>query len=283
MPDDGSILRLLNILFEAPIDPQRWNEFLHELCTTSGVSKAALIAHDIARPDHRILACEGDAIKCSGQLYEEHYWQFDEWTKGAVRLGKSVGTFLGEEVWPEPLFRKSVFYNEFLHAYDICQVAGILYVDLPLIAEGISFYRGPREDSFGSEQLLVLKMIAPHLRTALDTRRRLLALETRITDLETALDSIGTAVLLVNAAGRTILLNKQAHAVLAHSDCLFIHKGSLIAQSPRDTAKLRELIDKAIATSARRSLAGAVRCPSPVPTRDRSTSWFRPSPRRTLR
>jgi DNA-binding CsgD family transcriptional regulator/PAS domain-containing protein len=256
MPDDDSILRLLNILFEAPIDPQRWSAFLHELCATSGVSKAALIAHDLSRPDHHILACEGDAIRFSVNLYEEHYWQFDEWTKGAVRLGKSAGLFLGEEVWPEPLFRRSVFYNEFLHSYDICQVAGILYVDLPRIAEGISFYRGLREDSFGSEQLLVLKMIAPHLRTALETRRRLLALETRATDMETALDSMGTALLLVNASGKVVLLNKQARAVLAQSDCLFIHKGGLIEQNPRDTAKIRELVDKAIATSTRRSSAG---------------------------
>jgi PAS domain-containing protein len=195
-------------------------------------------------------------LKAGGNLYERHYWQFDEWTIRLPKAGTSGRVKLGEEIWPEPAFRRSVFYNEFLNQHDICQVAAIPYLDAPGILESVGIYRGSREESFGREQTSVLKMIAPHLQTALETRRRLLALETRISSLETTLDSMSSAVVLIDLAGKAIFVNRQARAILAQTDGIFLHKGRLTGRDSQQTANLRGLIDKAIATSVGESAIG---------------------------
>ena len=216
MPDDESIARLLNVLYSAPTEPRRWRDFLRLLGAACGAENAAFLVHDLPGQGHRVLAGLGDAVNDTAiHRYESHYWQFDEWTNRFSQTAKPGEVLQGEAVWPESELLKSVYYNEFTRELDICRLAAIFCVPAPGVFEGIGLYRGLHEDSFGPEQISVLRMIAPHLQTACETRHRLLALETRVADLETALDSICTALLLVNAEGRIVLLNKQGQAVLA--------------------------------------------------------------------
>jgi DNA-binding CsgD family transcriptional regulator/PAS domain-containing protein len=212
------------------------------------VNKAAIIAHDIAGQNHAILAWVGDAVKEGGGLYEKHYWQFDEWTSRHLRRGMREKVAVGEEVWPEQDLRKSTFYNEFLTHFDICQTAGIVLRAGSCNLDAISIYRGPREECLGQEQLHVLNAIAPHLQIALATRRKLAELEGRISDLEAALDSMRTALVLVDKAAKVVYVNAQAKGILAEPDGLFIHRCSLMAQNTKESSHLRVLIENAVAT-----------------------------------
>ena len=78
---------------------------------------------------------------------------------------------------------KSTFYNEFLKRFDTCQMACLATVGSQGIFEALSIYRGPSENEFAKDQLAALQIIVPHLQTALYTRRKLLALESRVSDL----------------------------------------------------------------------------------------------------
>ena len=249
MHRDDSIVRLLGILYAAPTDPLRWREFLDQLCELCNVSKAALIAHDLARDDHRILAAKGDEILSSGHLYEDYYWQFDQWTSSFCQSSKKGKVILGEEVWPKQELLKSVYFNEFLSKYDISQLLGSPFMAKPGVFESISLYRGPNEDSFGEEQLSVLKIINPHLEMALETRRKLLSLESKISDLENALNSLQSALILVDESGKVCFMNRMAERTIAQSDCLSIHNGRLIASRSQETSKIRATVEKAIALS----------------------------------
>jgi DNA-binding CsgD family transcriptional regulator len=236
---DETISRLLGMLCATASAPRGWDDFLQGLCAACGVNKAALLAHDLGRNDHRILASQGDTLKAGGPSYESYYWQFDEWTVGFARRGASGRVLQGEEVWPEPNFRASVFHNEFLKQQDIFQLLGIPYASAPGIFESIS------------------------LEVALETRRRFLALESRNSDLEIALHALSNALVLVDVTGRAILVNKQASIILGKRDGLFLNKGRIITGSPQVTANLQGLIDRAIATSTGTHLAGGGAMPIP--------------------
>ena len=248
MPDDESIVRLLSVLYAAPTETRRWGEFLQELCAMCHVTRAALIAHDLALDDHRILARQGHEIESAGHLYERYYWKFDKWTSDFCRASNGGRVILGEEIWTEKDLLKSIYYNDFLKKYDILQLLGIPYTQAPGVFESISLYRGMREDRFGPEQMSVLKKIAPHLRIALEIRHRLQSLENRISDLETALDSLQSALLLVDTTGAVTYLNRMARSLLTRSKELFVHKCALVARCPGETATIKATIEKAIAT-----------------------------------
>jgi DNA-binding CsgD family transcriptional regulator/PAS domain-containing protein len=240
--------RLLNALYAAPARPEMWEAFLKEFGTVSGVNKAALIAHDISKNDHRILAALGDGIKDRDRIrrYEDLYCKFDEWT---VRFSKrpAAGTILqGEELWPGHEFLKSTFYNEFLKEVGVCGMACIGVSALLRAFECLSIYRGPSEGEFDQEHIAALQFVTPHLQTALYTRRKLLELESRVSDMETALDHLHTALVLVDATAKVLFANRNARAIVDRRDGLAFCRGELVAQEVSARATLRSILAAAI-------------------------------------
>ena len=84
------------------------------------------------------------------------------------------------------------------------RLACVAFCGSPCIFEGFSLYRGPHEDEFDREELGKLTQIVPHLQTALYTRRKLIDLESRVSDMETALDALSTALVVIDAADKIL-------------------------------------------------------------------------------
>ena len=268
MADDQAVSRMLGMLYAAPTAPELWRDFLHGLCDSVGATNAALIAHDTGTNEHRVFGWFGNSIEQSADLYAERYWEFDEWTRrGIPRL--AVGTVLiGREVWPEPEFLRSVFYNEFLKQFDsiFARWPRSGSAACPENSTALSIYRGHSDQIFTAENIAVLSMLRPHLQIALATRRRLSALESKVADLENAINSIKSALVLLDAAGRVILVNAAANSILNRGDGLYLSKSKMIAtrRSP-ESAKLIELIFKAIATAKGKGHFGGGVMPFPRP------------------
>ena len=110
---------LLTALYGAALQPELWREALGELCRVANVPQAALIEH--RNNQHRILAFHGDGLVEGGPVYEEHYWPFDEWTRRFPKRPLFGRVLRGQELWPEDEFRRSLYYNEFLLKYDVCE------------------------------------------------------------------------------------------------------------------------------------------------------------------
>jgi DNA-binding CsgD family transcriptional regulator len=240
--------RLLAVLYAAPTRPEMWDIFLKQFATVSRVNKAALISHDFLGNDHRMLATLGDCVRDDEnvRLYEDVYCQLDEWTVRFPKRTETGRVVQGEDIWPNGELLKSNFYNEFLHKVDICRMACVAAAGPLGIFEALSIYRGPSEDEFDREQLAALEAIVPHLQIALYTRRKLLELESRVFDMETALDHLSTALVLVDATARVMFANCNARAVLNCRDGLAICRGELIAQEGIARAALRAMLAAAI-------------------------------------
>jgi len=114
------------------------------------------------------------------------------------------------------------------------------------VFEALSIYRGPRDDSFGTDLFTTLKILAPHLGTALTMRRMLAKLESRVSDLENAVDVIASGLVLLDAKGKCVLANRSARTVLDRRDGLLLDGASLCASTSTESTRLNELIRSAI-------------------------------------
>jgi DNA-binding CsgD family transcriptional regulator/PAS domain-containing protein len=260
MSQADPIERLLGTLYAAPLQPELWDVFLRDLSVACGVTKAALIAHDLLGNEHRMLATVGDAVTEATPLYETHYCQFDEWTAGFSKRKRVDRFVLGEEIWPDASLTKSLYYNEFLKPFDVCQMACFATSDQSGFFEALSIYRGPSEDSFSIELLGMLRIMAPHLESALGIRRRLVGLESRVSDLESALDHLTCALILLDVRGRCILVNKAAKRILDQRDGLTLERSMLSCWSHSESASLRKALAFALTTGQGRDQ----RCPRGV-------------------
>ena len=256
MADDQTISRLLGTLYAAPITPRLWENFLRGTSNLIGVKRAALIAHDTSTNTHRVFGSLGDGIEDHQDLYAERYWEYDEWTRRGTFKLATQKVLIGSEVWPEPEFKRSIFYNEFLKHIDISDVAGVGMAGIPGKFEVLSVYRGHADPEFSAENINILEVLLPHLQITMAMRRRLASLESRCTDLENAFNLLESAVVLLDAVGRVVLANDRARSILSQGQGLCLKNSRLIAQSQCYAATLRDLIAKATATAKFKGLAG---------------------------
>jgi DNA-binding CsgD family transcriptional regulator len=240
------VQQLLESVYAAPMHPNQWHVVLEQLSSLSGVMKAALITHNVPNSEHRMLAILGDGVRESVPVYEMSYFKHDEWTLRFPQRGFTGRVIEGEEIWPHNLFYRSTFYNEFLRRFDVCQMACIASGRTGNIFEALSIYRGPLDGGFGPEVFATLKILAPHLQTALSMRRMLAKLESRVMDLENALDFVTTGLVLLDAHGKCLLANKTAKALLDQRNGLFLSHGTLSTTSTIESAALHEVISSAI-------------------------------------
>lgn len=103
---------------------------------------------------------------------------------------------------------------------------------------------------FGEPERSLLQVLVPHLRRAAQVMLRLGTLQTQVHALEDALDRLPLGVVLVDAQGAVIELNRTAAHIVAAGDGLRVERDGLVATSARATRELRRLIAGAAATGS---------------------------------
>jgi DNA-binding CsgD family transcriptional regulator len=247
---DASLDEILVSLYSAVTQPVLWEVFLSKLASQIGISKAALILHDFAKGVHAIPHCFGDSVKESVTSYEGHYWEFDEWSS-RFRKRSGAGIFRGEELWSKEEMRSSVFYNEFLKPFDVCELAVLVVRNVNPHFEGLSVYRGPSEQPFDESHFTALRSLSPHFHVALSMRRRLLALESRVTGLENALDQLETALVIFESSGKPVFANRAARQLSELKDGFQITPTRVAAHDPTENTRLQAIIARAISAGTR--------------------------------
>lgn len=125
----------------------------------------------------------------------------------------------------------------------------------------LAVFRPLRARRFGSADASALARLAPHLRRAVELRRRLSAAEaTQAVPLADALDRLAAGVALLDGRCRLAWANRPARRLLRDGDGLSLDRdGALRAATPATTATLRRLV----AAAAAANVEGALPVPRP--------------------
>jgi DNA-binding CsgD family transcriptional regulator/PAS domain-containing protein len=230
---------LVEEIYEAGIDAQRWPEMLDQLVAASGTRIAGLKIVARGRADF-ILASTGADPTAVG-LYNEHYHRIDP--IAAAVQSKPVGAlFTDRQIIPKAQLRRTEFYNEWVRPQDYGDCAMVkLFRDTT--RSGILCIAAPeRLEAVGLQSLQLLQHLTPHLQRAARVTLKLADLESlRSAGLE-ALDSLSEGVVLVDANARVVFANRAAEAMFARADGIGIDRIGLCAASATHTTALRRLI-----------------------------------------
>lgn len=249
MDTSERLLGLIQKLYAAPGTVDGWYEFLDSLRTVIHGSGANLICHDPRAGTGTVVSFAGSDADGIG-LYQRHWSAYDPWALSpklsSVREG-SVG--LGDALIPHATFKETGFYRYFGRFYDVgrCVVGMIETRQHPISV--VSINRSERQNAFGNDDLALLSALMPHLQRSLQLHRRLLSSEAVVHDLGTVIDLSHRSVILVDAAGRVVFLNRSARRLIASGDGLSSDAGELRASRRADTVLLRVLIADAAKTS----------------------------------
>jgi len=174
----------------------------------------------------------------------------------AEALSKLLSTLYAAPTQPE-------LWNRFLE--ELIELLGspaaaILHQDLGREPHGFSAAAGvdpAAQSSYGKhdrepdrgppppETLAALELIVPHVRTALEWRHQLCAAEVLSRNYFEVIDALRAGVVIVNAHGDCLIVNRRAHQLCAADDGIDIRHSRLCAHHVEDHQALCALIERA--------------------------------------
>lgn len=235
----AQIVPLLPAIYEAATNPSRWPDAFARIVHLLGGNSGLIFSHTATPEQHGMWVpyrCTEEGLR----RYSEHYYAFDIWMQRGHQLGVLLpgNVVTGDDLLPRKEFLASVFYREHLALDDIHDVcSGILHdgsePDMPIVH--VAIYRSHAMPLFGETEKALLAALTSHLREATRTGFRIAALERRVGVMQSAVETISPALVLLDAQGRVVFVNSTAQAILAANNGLEIVAGKLAAKGEQQS------------------------------------------------
>jgi len=223
MPSIDSVKEVTIRIYDAAADPSLWPDCLERLRVELNAAGSALIDYDFASHSCRVIASAGTPVDFL-QCYQEGLARYIPWIRdgpwyapGRVSQGHEI--IPEEELASSPVYDRWLKPNGFFHR--LCGV-------LRRREDRVLFVVASRPQSSGRYEEAETRFLAdllPHLRQAALLNRKVVGLQA----MASAFEHLPHAVFVVDGAGRPVLANLAAEALLIHSDLRLDREGRLCA------------------------------------------------------
>ena len=272
---------LIARLYDAALDDALWPRLCRDLADAFGGASDAIV---ILENDSgaQLLSPTRNFDHAAVDAYEAYYWQHDVWAEWAFRLGMDQIHASDQHIPPGTLERTE-FYADFCRPHDLYHVIGTAFSVAPGEVALLGVHRQRAQGPFANSPLVQaqLQALLPHLQRALRIRARLARSGMQERTTRAALDSLDTAVLLVDGRLDVVYANASALALFGAGLERSLHGPA--GGSPRWCAlpQLAQAVRQAIgAGHGKRSaapVASALRLPRPgAPDLCLTVAPFRP-------
>jgi DNA-binding CsgD family transcriptional regulator len=265
------VFSLIDRIYEAAADPDRWQQFLVELSEAFGGAAGllALQLPDSLRPVHYYLVHLREELH---PILEKHYARGTPWGQlhdtpcfrdRFVRSSEELS-----RVFSDGGQGGSDFYREWMEPEGLAPEGPVAHHfgeegGVPVAA--VALYRRVGGRRFSNDDLRLGDLLVPHLARAFRLYRRFGGAQHERLAMAEVMNRLAVGVMLVDRERRPILRNRTADRLLALNDGLSISDYGLRAATPSDDAVLQRLIADAIAEwrqSGRRERAMVISRPS---------------------
>ena len=251
--------QFLDALYLGVRDGVEFDRALELLCALFGVSSAALLDFDAARPDVSAQATVGLFSGEAVQRYERDFAALDPAPPAFMR--RSVGTAIPTyRLLPEETRKPGVFFAEFFRPLGLEECLGGTLAAVDGRFAMIGLHREPDRQAFDDADIAKLERLMPHLSRALQLRRAFLSLDRHNAALAGACDRLAAGFVGVDENGRIIFANASARRLSARDDGVALDRqGRPYAVDRAANQRLGQLARDAATGGA----GGVVRVPRP--------------------
>jgi DNA-binding CsgD family transcriptional regulator len=244
-----SFSQLLQILYSAPLQDERWEEFLTLICEITHSKGGFFLCAD-SQLGLSIRAQGGGMVMDSTDLiaYREVYAPKDPLRTPAILSGKT-GVVDCEELLPLEELHKSELFREMVLPRGLYHPSLIMLTCSIRRFEAISFWRTPEEGKMDEESNRLLHLLVPHIQAALRIRQVLGVTEQRLKSAEAMANASETPTFILSAKGTIRMSNTAAESLLHAGDGLINRDGVLVATHRKSQAELERLLRRMSSTS----------------------------------
>lgn len=238
---DPDFERLLDAVYQGPLEEVPWRGFLALLRLALAVDSTVLILRPPTRADTGLLLLEGGERRWES-AYQERFFAQDPF----VDLPPGRVTALAELISEEVLLA-SPFYRDFMAPADSFHILGFNTLEPDGLEARLRASRARAKPAFGAPEHVLLERLAPHVRRAVQLHARITRTESERDLFADAVDQLAMCTLLLDERGRVLRANGPAQELLRRREGLAVVDGELRAARPEDTRTLGEAIARALA------------------------------------
>src|SRR5262245_21558516 len=263
MSDLEQFSTLIGKIYDASLDPTLWPEVFEKASSFIGATAACLGSQDTVRRTANYHYSWGSDVEFE-RLYVEQYCRLNPVFPAAI-------FFSVEQVYdvpdciPRDEFCRSRFAREWLAPQG--WIDGLL-VNLDKSATSCAVFMVCRHFSQGiadEETRRRFSLVVPHMRRALTIGQVIDLKKVEAVALADSLDTLSSAMFLVDASGRIVHANLSGHGMVAEGNVLRARGGKL---TPVDAQADRLLLDALTAASAGDAAVGRKGIALPLHARD---------------
>ena len=252
MGDSARPLQLVELIYQAVVEPDAWQDFLERLSSELGGAAIQLslrLPREVPGPDevYRIGLDERFHPIFAKHALEDLAW--DAIDSRLLRKGfASAGEVLApSELEERPLYREFMAPQELAAEWPLCHVIAMEGV-IPLA--GVIVYRREGGRRFEAPDFELLDSLVPHLKRAYAVYARLREAVRASDALTEVIDRIPTGTLLIDGSGNVVLKNRSAEKILSLDDGFSLVQGKPQVTDSRENRTLWELIHESVQEQA---------------------------------
>jgi len=233
--------RLTAQIYDAALTPEIWSDVLRAICAEMGAVGAAYIVRNRAESSGiEWLSFTGPCAEARAD-FVTHYAKHDPYAPlldtsppgGWVQLTKAL---------PEAALRGNEWYHDFIgEKCRIRDIVGQRIAESPLQTARFSLHRGAHDAPIAVDRRQfqdLVRTIASAARLQLELAR----MHWQSAASLLALDEIAAGVVLVDAAGRLVEMNRAAERIARRGDGIIFHNNRISATRAFEEAKLARMI-----------------------------------------
>lgn len=234
----ADLLEVVDALYAAALEPERWQEALAALSRSVGAIGATIVP---LGPGDTMRSVSSASIDEANAAYQDGWWREDPARAGLVRNGARPGTVCSDRslVGADEM-RRHPFYQDFLRSFGISESLAVITAPAPGQRLSVSAQGALRKGFFGQAEMDVMVALAPHIGRAFAITSRLIEARYLRSELADALERLAWGVVLLDGAGQVRCANATAEALTGGP--LTIRQKHLEAARRQDDARLKAAI-----------------------------------------
>lgn len=243
--DLDSFNALVSDIYDVALDHARWPTLVQSICRVLDSRSGLIRVQDLHTKKVGTYITHGlDPV--FRHKYKEHYVHIDTLIPAIAR--QPVGSVQQTAILMPENFFTGEFYNDYALPQGQAHTVGCVLTRNRSQLVILGLHRPDRKHSYQAHETALLELLLPHLQRAVRLSQYLQQLSGEVNATHEALHRLTIGVILVDAAGAPLFLNKQAEAVIAAGNGLTISRNRLQAPTWSETQTLHTLIFEAAQT-----------------------------------
>lgn len=242
MLNDASLLPLIELIYDAALNPEVWPEFGHALCRVVPSTDFNIHAVDLFTNKAHVAYTQQPPETM--QLYFEKYHAINPLitrTQGQTWTGQILRSHY---ICPPEEFETTDYYQQFFQHLNLFHAINAMVLSEQEITGNLSLARSREMGIYTDAEAAAITLLMPHLQRAFRIGRLLDGLRAEREVLRETLSRAPHGVLALGATGRPILINDSARGILDQNDGLTLNgQGQIQASAPADQRRLSSLIE----------------------------------------